>query len=173
MLVLSEHCAVKLATDPNGDLYKTVRTIFQKGFSCFHRDDLIVVRRDRGQIRIRYVATTISSDPGDITGVQLRLGFDANEMWIGSLTVGAPFRSLGLGKQLAQSVERLARELKLSFIHLFPLVAARSFWSKLGYRPHPRMARVLRKDVAADVAERAGLPLGTGASDLSLLASHR
>jgi len=144
------HGGMTWATDAVGGVQKTVRTIFADVFSCFKPDDQLVVEHVRGQIRIVYVAASTSRDLRDVTAVELLFGFDPNEMWIASLTISSPFRSIGLGRQLVRTAERIARAMKIQVICVFPLTWARPFWKKIGYRPRRGTTRVLWKDIRAD-----------------------
>ena len=119
-----------------GDLFARVDQV--------HR---LVVEQERCQIRMANIAARTSPDARDVTSVELGFQSDRNEMWISSLSVPTPFRSIGLGRQLVQAAENVARQMGVRIINVFPLTSARSFWDKMGYRPHPRTARVVWKRV--------------------------
>ncbi len=79
------------------------------------------------------------------TFAKLRWHPDNNELWFFKLHVARPFRHQGLGSRIVASCERLGRSLGSSRISLMSLRDAKGFWTKLDYRPHETMPRVLCK----------------------------
>ena len=129
---------------------ETVRTAFGEAFSYYSEADPLVVEEGKFEIRISYVSLRTSPDPSNVTCVTLHFRFDANEMWIGSLSVAIPFRSNGLGRQLVEAAETIARAIEIPSVMVYPFTSARSFWEKMGYCPHCWRARVLSKIVHVD-----------------------
>jgi GNAT superfamily N-acetyltransferase len=80
--------------------------------------------------------------------MQCQIYLDAGEMWIASLRVAAPFRLQGLGRELVTASERIARDMGIGIIKVFPFPASEPFWRKMDYEPDPRAARVLLKDLS-------------------------
>ena len=66
-------------------------------------------------------------------------------MWIGSLRVATQFREKSLGTQLVEAAEAIAYAARIEVIHVFPLLAARPFWIKNGYRNRDGTTRVVSK----------------------------
>ena len=81
--------------------------------------------------------------------MECRIHFDTNHLWIGSLQVSTSFRSRGLGRQLVDAAEEIACEMGVRTVSVLPLLSAQGFWSRMGYRAHPGMARVLSKELAS------------------------
>lgn len=94
--------------------------------------------------------------------MELSLRLDIREMWIASLHVAVPFRSMGLGRQLVQAAEAIARAVGIAVVNVLPLYTSDPFWLKLGYRPHPCTVRVLCKQVGP--ASAGGRPDAAGAA---------
>jgi len=96
-------------------------------------------------LQINYIASLVSTPPGDVTSLDLRCHWECREMWIRELRVATPFRLQGLGSNLVTAAESIAVALGMSVVHTLPLTPARRFWSKLGYVPQRRTARVVIK----------------------------
>jgi len=105
---------------------------------CDHplRDDLRVTYRHRS-----------SPSADEDAWLALRLLPQAGKLWIEDLWVADDQRRRGCGSRLVACVERFARDLDITTIEAMPLRRARAFWEKLGFRPHPRVARVVAKHV--------------------------
>ena len=129
---------------------ETVPTAFGEAFSYYSQADPLVLEEGQFEIRIFYVSLRTSPDPSNVTRVTLHFRFDTNEMWIGSLSVATPFRLIGLGRQLVEAAETIARAIGIPSVKVYPFTSARSFWEKMGYCPHRCTARVLSKDVHID-----------------------
>ena len=125
-----------------------VRSILRGTLSCFDEGDMLSVGQGPDDLRVAYVSSQASGGPSHCTCMQCQIHFDAGEMWIASLRVAAPFRLQGLGRQLVTASERIAREMGIQIIRVFPFLPSEPFWRKMGYEPDPRAARVLLKDLS-------------------------
>jgi len=117
----------------------------RESVACYREADRLVVDELLPMVCLSYVSGQTSNGSGDVTGVQLTFHPDKNVMWIRNLHVASVSRFRGLGRQLVRAAERLADKVGICRINLMPLSPARPFWEKLGYAPHPEMARVLTK----------------------------
>lgn len=133
--------------------------------SCFSDDDTLVLTKAHRSVRIIYSSARASVAPSDLTEMELRLRHGTEEMWIGSLHVAVPFRRMGLGRQLVEAAEEIARAAGVAVINVFPLYSSRSFWLKMGYRSHLATSGVLSKYVnssqkptATSLTRRNGVP---------------
>lgn len=140
---------MKISSRSTREVQEAIRQIFKVHFPFSDRDDLLVLGEGPSQYQITYVSKRASGNSQDLTRVELSFPSDSNEMWIRWLGIAASQRSLGLGLKLAQTAEKVAFEMGIRNILVFPLFSAFSFWKKIGYLPHPRMARVLCKDLSA------------------------
>jgi len=125
-----------------------VRSILRGALSCFDEGDMLSVDQGPDDVRVAYVSLQASAGPSHCTCMQCQIYLDAGEMWIANLRVAAPFRLQGLGRQLVTASERIAREMGIRIIRVFPFLASEPFWRKMGYEPDPRAARVLLKDLS-------------------------
>jgi len=143
--------AISSAAKPEGadcDVQEAVRIVFGRVLSCFSEEDSLVAERQQHGIRVAYTPGSASPDPRDPTVLRFSFCCETNEMWIGSLSVAAPFRSSGLGCELVQVAEETARRMGIRTVNVFPYVSVASFWEKMGYQPHPCTARVLTKHLS-------------------------
>jgi len=131
-----------------------VRSVVRRSVSCFSNDDILIVKNEHRYVRIIYAPVRASVPYSDLTAIQLCLRLDTEEMWIGSLQVAVPFRSMGLGRQLVQAAEEIARATGVAIINVLPLYSSHPFWTKMGYRPHPCTSRVLCKYVLTESSEQ-------------------
>lgn len=129
------------------DIEDAVQCVFRKVVSCFSGDDTLVIEKVHRNIRIVYSSKRASVLPSDLTGMELNLCLDTEEMWIGSLHIAVPFRAIGLGRQLVHAAEEVARVTEFRTINVLPIYSTRSFWLKMGYRSHRCTAHVLSKSV--------------------------
>ncbi len=125
-----------------------VRPILRETLSCFDEGDTLFVGQGLDDVRVAYVSSQASAGPSDCTCIRCQIYADAGEMWIANLRVAAPFRLQGLGRQLVTASERIAREMGIQIIRVFPFLVSKPFWRKMGYEPDPRAARVLLKDLS-------------------------
>ncbi len=97
--------------------------------------------------------------------MELSLRLDIREMWIASLHVAVALRSVGLGRQLVQAAEAIARAAGVTVVNVLPLYSSDPFWVKMGYRPHPCTVRVLCKQVgpasAGEMPDAGGAACGS------------
>lgn len=133
--------------DTKRDLADIVRSVLRRTVSCFGDDDTLMVERARRSVLITYSPVRASAPPDDLTSMKLRLRRDTHEMWIGSLHVAVPFRSRGLGRELVEAAEEIARATGALIVNALPLYASRPFWLKMGYRRLVCTSRVLSKHV--------------------------
>ena len=125
------------------------RSAFREKVSCFDEGDPVVVENGFQQTRILYICVRASGGTSESTFVECRIDFDSRQMWIGALEVSTSFRLQGLGRQLAEAAEEIARQIGIGMVNVFPLPSAQAFWRKMGFRPHPRMARVLSREFSS------------------------
>jgi GNAT superfamily N-acetyltransferase len=123
------------------------RVALREHFEPTRAGDHLYVAWGTAALQINYIASRVSTPPGDVTRLDLRCHLDCREMWIRQLHVAMPFRLRGLGTDLVRVAESIAAALGLRAVHTLPLTPARRFWSKLGYVPQERTARVLVKRV--------------------------
>jgi N-acetylglutamate synthase-like GNAT family acetyltransferase len=97
----------------------------------------------------------MSPDPQDITQVNLSFDFDTCELWISWLSVSTQLRLSGVGSQLVNVAETIARVIGIQIICVFPLVSTNTFWEKMGYVPYRRATRVLCKQLNLSPSTRA------------------
>ena len=133
------------------DVRDIARKIFKDEFSWFDYDDPLFVEGVFSQVRVFYVCTK-TSVCDQRTFLDCRFHFDSRQMWIGSIEVAAHRRLHGIGRQLVRVAEATGNALGMEEVRILPLSSSVEFWLKLGYSPNPRMARVLRKNLA-DVEE--------------------
>ena len=129
------------------DIEDVVHCMLRKVVSCYSIDDSLVIEKVNQNILIVYSSKETSSQPSDLTGMELNLCLDTEEMWIGSLRVAVPFRSIGIGRHLVKTAEEVARAIEFGTINVLPIHSTQSFWLKMGYRTHRSTARVLSKSV--------------------------
>lgn len=129
------------------DIEDIVHHVFGKVVSCFSNDDTLVIEKVHQNIRIVYSSKRASSQPPDLTWMELHLCLDTEEMWIGSLRVAVPFRLIGIGRQLVKAAEEVASAIEFGTINVLPIRSSQSFWLKMGYRSHRCTAHVLSKSV--------------------------
>jgi GNAT superfamily N-acetyltransferase len=127
------------------DIEMAAKSSLRKSIPCYEDTDRLDVDELLNMIRLSYVSGQASDESGDSTGVQLTLHPDSRVMWIRKLHVASGRRSREFGRKLTLAVERLAQRVGISRINLMPLGPALPFWRKMGYAPHPWMARVLSK----------------------------
>lgn len=132
------------------EIRENARAIFGRLFSGFCQDDALVVEERHWGMRVEFVSSRTSLDPGDVTCIELCFPATAGEMWIASLRVATPLRLTGLGRQLVEVAETVARELGVPTVHVYPFLSARSFWERMQYRSHRYTARVLSKDLTVE-----------------------
>lgn len=125
-----------------------VWSILRGTLSCFDEGDTLSVGQELDDVRVAYVSLQASAGCSDCTCMQCQIYLDAGEMWIASLRVGTPFRLQGLGRQLVTASERIAREMGIRIIKVFPFPVSEPFWRKMGYDPDPGTTRVLLKDLS-------------------------
>ncbi len=132
------------------DIRATVREVFREEVSVSSEKDRLEILEERHQIQLTYFFPKASRDSRETTHVKLRFHPDRAEMWLGALEVASPYRSRGIGREIAQAVEVIAQRLGIREINLFPLFRSGPFWQKLGYGEHRgRAARVLSKTVVS------------------------
>ncbi len=129
------------------DVEDAVHGVFKKVVSCYSSDNNLIIKKEHQNILIVYSSKGTSSQPSDLTEIELNLCLDKEEMWIGSLHVAVPFRSIGIGRQLVHAAEEVARVIGFKIINVLPVHLTQSFWLKMGYQPHRCTARVLSKSV--------------------------
>lgn len=125
------------------DLAALTRIVFSSSIAWYDEEDPLGVENFHHSVQVTYCCRRASEDPHDLTCLRLRFYLDTGILWIGYLHVAAPFRLRGLGRQFVQASEITARKLGMRSVHVFPFLTSRSFWWKMGYRPHPCTARVL------------------------------
>jgi len=133
------------------DIRDIAGNILEDGFSWFDHGGPLVVEGAFSEIRVFYICRKTSSSDQH-TFVDFRVHFDSRRMWIGFIQVAACHRLQGVGRQLVKVVETTANVLGMEEARILPLTSAIDFWLKLDYVPHPRMTRVLWKNLA-DVEE--------------------
>jgi GNAT superfamily N-acetyltransferase len=121
------------------------REALREHFAPLLASDDLHVEWGTAAVQINYVASRVSTPPGDVTSLDLQCHLGCREMWIRRLHVANPFRRQGLGTDLVMAAESIAAALGMCAVHTLPLTPARRFWSKLGYVPQRRTARVLVK----------------------------
>ena len=132
------------------DIRATVREVFRDEVSVSGEKDRLEILEERHQIQLTYSFHKASCDSRETTHVKLRFNPDRTEMWLGALEVASPYRSRGIGREIARAVEAVAQRLGIREINLFPLFRSGPFWRKLGYEEHrSRAARVLSKTVVS------------------------
>jgi GNAT superfamily N-acetyltransferase len=124
---------------------RIARAALRKHFAPARASDDLQVECETVAVQISYVASDLSMPRGEATTLELRCHFDSLDMWIRELHVAAPFRSRGLGTDLVMAAESIASALGMRAVQVLPLSPARRFWSKMGYVPQKRTARVLVK----------------------------
>ena len=127
------------------------QAIFANEFSCFDQKDALFVDIAMPQVSISYICASASNVSGESTYINCRIHTDSNEIWIRSIRVASSFQGQGLGRQLAQAAEAIARCFNIDVIKIMPLTSSLEFWRKLGYTPEPHAARVMSK-ILTDVA---------------------
>ena len=140
-------------TFPAHHIEHVVRNVFRQAVSSYGDDDTLVAEKRLRDASITYTSATASAAPWDQTGIALRLHLDTGEMWIDSIRVAVPFRRRGLGTQLVAAAEAIACAAHVTVIHVFPLLAARSFWTRNAYGHHACTSRVLSKRVSSIAKE--------------------
>jgi GNAT superfamily N-acetyltransferase len=119
--------------------------MLRKRFEAARVNDELDVQCATAAVQINYVAAGASTSSGEVTSLELWCHFDGLEMWIRQVRVAAPYRLRGLGTELVTAAESIASALGMRAVRVLPLPPARRFWSKLGYVPQGRTARVLVK----------------------------
>ena len=127
----------------------TARHVYGLALSAFSELDYtprveVVALLD--QVKIRYSSECSWGDYR--TFAKLRWHPDDNELWFFKLHVSRPFRRQGLGSRIVAACERLGGWLGSSYVSLISLRDAKGFWTKLEYRAHETMPRVLTKPLA-------------------------
>jgi GNAT superfamily N-acetyltransferase len=133
------------ASFPAPHIEQIVRRVFRWVVSLQSDGDTVVVERGQRDVSITYSSASASAATWDRTGIALRLHLDVGEMWIGSLRVAVRFREKGMGTQLVAAAEAIACAARIEVIHVFPLLGAKPFWIKNGYRDRDGTTRVLSK----------------------------
>ena len=132
------------------DIRATVREVYREEVSVSDEKDRLEILEEHHQIQLTYFFQEASRDSRETTHVKLRFHPDRAEMWLGALEVASPYRSRGIGREIARAVEVVAQRLGIQEINLFPLFRSGPFWQKLGYGEHrSRAARVLSKTVVS------------------------
>jgi len=137
-------------TTSTGTVPAVAKSVLRETVWSFHNGDAVLVEPGRRGVRVTYTSTRASRDVRDVTRLQCRVDFPSCQMWVDDLRVASPLRSNGIGRQLAAAAERIAFALGVQTVNAFPLVSARQFWNKMGYTSHPRIARVVTKDLGED-----------------------
>ncbi len=163
---------------PAHQIERAVRNVFRGMVLSYSDDDTLVAEKSLRCTSITYSSVGASSAHLDRTGIALRLHFDVGEMWIDSLSVAAPYRRKGLGTQLVVAAEAIACASRIDVIHVFPLLAAQSFWTRNSYLRHSCTSRVLSKQVrlVAQMVESVGYSsptLGESTPKIGLLGEAR
>lgn len=143
------------------DLTALARIVLSGSIAWYDEEDPLGVENHHHDVQVTYCCRRASDAPHDLTCLRLRFYLDTGVLWIGNLHVAASFRLRGLGRQFVQASEITARKLGMRSVHVFPFLSSRSFWWKMGYRPHPCTARVLTLnllDVAAQTPESYATP---------------
>ena len=138
---------MKVNFDTAHDIENMAICIFRKEVSFFSKNDTLIYEKVHRNVKIVYYSKLLSDIQSDLTGIELYFCLDTGEIWIGALHVAVSFRSIGLGLQLVRAAEEVARSMDFRNINVFPLQSSRSFWLKMGYKPHRCTARVLHKSV--------------------------
>jgi len=134
------------------DVEGVVRSAFARTLSCYGSEDSLILDRVSEAVKIAYCSSRASAGPSDQTKMEIGCSFDTGEMWIGSLRVAVPFRSTGLGRELVNAAEEIARSTGMTIVSVLPFDLARPFWLKMGYQPHRCTSRALSKRVNAEHA---------------------
>jgi GNAT superfamily N-acetyltransferase len=129
-------------------LASVARFLFESHVRWFDESDDIVLEIEPFQMELIYVCLEASHRAGDATYVKCRIDRASEEVWIGSLQVAVAYRRRGVGREMVQAIEDLAHRIKARAINVYPLPAARGFWRKMGYAPHPHTTRLLCKQLA-------------------------
>lgn len=116
-------------------------------YDLLHDESLLLVDRDATNIRWRFFYQRTTSTGSRVVQLDCRLHPNSRQMWIGEVWVPPLLRRRGWGRRLVKAAEAVARAMSSETVSVFPLVGAQAFWKRLGYRPHPRTARVLVKKV--------------------------
>ena len=134
------------------DFENDVKSVFRNVVSCFSGDGTTIQIQGEvnGNLRVVHYSALASVPPSDQTRMGLHLRLDIRELWIVSLHVGVSFRSTGLWRQLVNAAEEIARTAGTPIVNVFPLVSARSFWLKMGYRSLGCNSRVLAKNISEE-----------------------
>ena len=138
---------MKVNFDTAHDIENMATCIFRKKVSFFSNNDTLIYKKVHQNIKIVYYSKLVSDLPSDLTGIELYFCLDTKDMWIGSLHIAASFRSIGIGRQLVRAAEEVAHFINFESINVFPIQSSRSFWLKLGYRPHCSTYRALSKSL--------------------------
>jgi GNAT superfamily N-acetyltransferase len=141
------HAPTQTAWGGSHELEAIVRAAFEECVVSSQASDPIAVDDERGHVRVRYRLTSACASPRRETFVQLRIHFGRSEIWIGKMHVAHPYRFKGIGRQIAAAVERVARDLGLATVSLYPLYGSDPFWRRIGYESLGPTARVLSKHV--------------------------
>ena len=122
--------------------------VLRRMVCCFDDADEISVDIDRKGVCVVYTSTPNARAANDVTQMKCRADFQSGQMWVDDLRVATHLRSNGFGRQFVAAAETLAANLGLRTLNAFPLVSARRFWTRMGYTPHPKKARIVKKDLA-------------------------
>ena len=136
---------MKINIDTVSDMENTMKWILRKMVPYFSSDDTFVYEKVHRNVKIVYYSKLLSDIPFDLTGIELYFCLDTKDMWIGFIHVAFPLRSIGIGRQLVCTAEEVARSMDFRNIKVFPLQSSKSFWLKMGYRPHCCTNRALSK----------------------------
>lgn len=129
----------------------SARAEVARRFPYAHPRDNLRIECFADATRLRYEPTALALR-NEKTVLKLQLDPRLATGWICELRVASPYRRQGVGRQLAALAEHLGREYRMVALHVFPLVTAGDFWQRVGYLPHPKMARVLRKALTVPAA---------------------
>jgi len=129
-----------------GTIRAVVRSVLEETVCRGDAGDAVVVEPARPGLRVAYAPKSDPHDAAEVTRLECRVDLRGREMWIDDVRVAPSLRSKGIGRRLVAAAERIARALGLRTVCVFPLASAKRFWAKMGYAPHPKMARVVTKD---------------------------
>lgn len=128
-------------------IFANATKVFRRTVSCSSDGDEVNVDSRRDGLCLVYTSVQASHGARDVTRLRCLLDFESGQMWVDDLRVASRLRSKGIGRQLVAAAETIAGDLGLRTLNAFPLIAARRFWTKMGYTSHPKTARVVKKDL--------------------------
>ena len=131
----------------NIDLRNLTREVFERGMQPFCGHDRLHIEAFGSELILTFRR---QHQPNRQTSIHSRFHLQANQVWIGSIFVAEHYRLRGFGRQLVAAVENTARHLEMAVVRVLPTPSSVVFWTKLGFLPDPRAARILNKSLRKD-----------------------